>query len=323
MDKKEQKIGVLLANLGTPDAPTVKAVKSFLNDFLYDPRVVDMIRWLWYPLLHGIILPVRAPRIAKLYQNIWMEEGSPLMVHSCRQQLALEEATNLPIAIGMTYGQPSLTSALDELKSRGCNKILIFPLYPQYSGMTTAAVFDKIAQIVKLHPVLPEFRFINHYHDEALYAKALMISVREHWDRNGKPDMLVCSYHGIPENFVDNGDPYRTHCLSTTDKLVACLGDIIPLKTTFQSRFGRKKWLQPYTNKTLEQLPNDGIKKIDVISPSFSVDCLETLEEISEQYRELFLGAGGEEFNYIPCLNDGLAHIEMMKQLVIRHVHNW
>ncbi|MBV7299591.1 ferrochelatase [Enterovibrio paralichthyis] len=323
MENKNNKTGVLLANLGTPKAPTAQAVKAFLSEFLHDQRVVDMSRWLWCPLLHGVILPVRSPKVAKLYQTIWMEEGSPLMVYSLRQKAALEQATGLPVELGMTYGEPSIKSGLEALKARGCEKILVLPLYPQYSGTTTAAVFDKLAKSVKQDPSLPELRFINSYYDENAYIEALAQSVEAHWAQNGKPDMLLCSYHGIPKRYADNGDPYPTHCVATTEKLAARLGGEVPLKTTFQSRFGREEWLQPYTDKTLEKLPGEGVKRLDVISPAFSVDCLETLEEISEQCLETFLDAGGEAFNYIPCLNDSPSHIAMMKGLVERNIQGW
>ncbi|EOD79094.1 Ferrochelatase, protoheme ferro-lyase [Grimontia indica] len=323
MENKNNKVGVLLANLGTPEAPTSQAVKAFLSEFLHDQRVVDMTRWLWCPLLHGIILPVRSPKVAKLYQTVWMEEGSPLMVYSKRQKAALERETGLPVELGMTYGNPSILTGIEALKARGCNKILVLPLYPQYSRTTTAAVFDKIAKSLKQMPELPEFRFVNHYYSEDSYIEALAQSVEAHWAEHGRPDMLLCSYHGIPKRYADNGDPYQTHCLGTTEKLVARLSSDVPLKTTFQSRFGREEWLQPYTDKTLERLPSEGVKRLDVITPAFSADCLETLEEISEQCHESFIEAGGETFRYIPCLNDSPAHIDMMKLLVERNTKGW
>ncbi|MGF1705944.1 ferrochelatase [Enterovibrio baiacu] len=321
--ENKQKTGVLLANLGTPDAPTAKAVSAFLSEFLHDKRVVDMTRWLWCPLLHGIILPVRSPKVAKLYQSVWMEEGSPLMVYSQRQKVALEATIDMPVELGMTYGQPSILSAVESLQAQGCERILVLPLYPQYSRTTTAAVFDKLAKSLKGKPAIPEFRFINQYYDDATYIEALAQSVESHWDANGKPDMLVCSYHGIPKRYADNGDPYREHCHDTTERLIARLNTDVKIKTTFQSRFGREEWLQPYTDKTLEQLPKDGVKRVDIISPAFSVDCLETLEEIAEQCHDSFMEAGGEAFRFIPCLNDSPAHIDMMRQLVERHTQGW
>ncbi|MEZ9525792.1 ferrochelatase [Enterovibrio norvegicus] len=321
--ENKNKTGVLLANLGTPEAPTAKAVSAFLSEFLHDQRVVDMTRWLWCPLLHGIILPVRSPKVAKLYQSVWMDEGSPLMVYSQRQKAALETVIDMPVELGMTYGQPSILSAVESLQAQGCERILVLPLYPQYSRTTTAAVFDKLAKSMKGKPVIPEFRFINQYYDDKAYIDALAQSVESHWDANGKPDMLVCSYHGIPKRYADNGDPYREHCHDTTERLIARLNTDVTIKTTFQSRFGREEWLQPYTDKTLEQLPKDGVKRVDIISPAFSVDCLETLEEIAEQCHDSFMEAGGEAFRFIPCLNDAPAHIDMMRQLVERHTQGW
>ncbi|MEZ8079823.1 ferrochelatase [Enterovibrio norvegicus] len=321
--ENKNKTGVLLANLGTPEAPTAKAVSAFLSEFLHDQRVVDMTRWLWCPLLHGIILPVRSPKVAKLYQSVWMEEGSPLMVYSQRQKAALETVIDMPVELGMTYGQPSILSAIESLQAQGCERILVLPLYPQYSRTTTAAVFDKLAKSMKGKPVIPEFRFINQYYDDKAYIDALAQSVELHWDANGKPDMLVCSYHGIPKRYADNGDPYREHCHDTTERLIARLNTDVKIKTTFQSRFGREEWLQPYTDKTLEQLPKDGVKRVDIISPAFSVDCLETLEEIAEQCHDSFMEAGGEAFRFIPCLNDAPAHIDMMRQLVERYTQGW
>ncbi|MEI8608497.1 ferrochelatase [Enterovibrio sp. Hal110] len=321
--ENKNKTGVLLANLGTPEAPTAKAVSAFLSEFLHDQRVVDMTRWLWCPLLHGIILPVRSPKVAKLYQSVWMEEGSPLMVYSQRQKAALETVIDMPVELGMTYGQPGILSAVESLQAQGCERILVLPLYPQYSRTTTAAVFDKLAKSMKGKPVIPEFRFINQYYDDKAYIDALAQSVESHWDANGKPDMLVCSYHGIPKRYADNGDPYREHCHGTTERLIARLNTDVKIKTTFQSRFGREEWLQPYTDKTLEQLPKDGVKRVDIISPAFSVDCLETLEEIAEQCHDSFMEAGGEAFRFIPCLNDAPAHIDMMRQLVERHTQGW
>ncbi len=323
MDKHEGRVGVLLSNLGTPDAPTSVGVKKFLCEFLHDQRVVNLTRWIWCPLLHWIILPVRSPKVARLYQSVWMEEGSPLMVYSQRQKQALEKAVSLPVELGMTYGQPSISEAIEKLKAKGCDKILVFPLYPQYSSTTTAAVFDKLSKSLKKTPVLPEFRFINTYYDDENYIAALAQSVQAHWEKNGKPDLLLCSYHGIPKAYADKGDPYPSHCEKTTERLKAMLGDEVKVMMTYQSRFGRQEWLTPYTDKTLEKLPYEGITHIHVITPAFSVDCLETLEEIAEQCRDSFMEAGGESFSYIPCLNDSPLHINMMSQLVKKNISNW
>ena len=316
--------GVLLVNLGTPDAPTTAGVKQFLGEFLSDKRVVDMTRWLWYPILNGAILPIRSPKVAKLYQSVWMEDGSPLMVYSRRQQVALQQSLQVPVVLGMTYGSPSLKSGLNELKQQGCQRIVVLPLYPQYSATTTAAVFDRIAKDLATIPELPELRFINHYYDHPDYIAALAQSVELTWAQNGKPDYLLCSYHGIPQRYADNGDPYPDHCNGTTELLAQSLD--MPrekMSMSYQSIFGREEWLKPYTEGTIKALAKKGIKHLDVMCPAFSVDCLETLEEIAEQCKEVFIEAGGEQFNLIPCLNDSPAHILMMESLIKQHTQGW
>ncbi|ENM3721463.1 ferrochelatase [Vibrio cholerae] len=312
-----KKLGILLANLGTPQAPTPQAVKAFLSQFLHDQRVVDMSRWLWCPLLHGIILPTRSPKVAKLYQSIWMDEGSPLMVYSRRQRDKLAELSQRPVELGMTYGEPSLLDGVRKLQQQGVEQIVVLPLYPQYSATTTAAVFDGIAKALRQLPVVPELHFIRDYHDHPLYIQALAKSVRASWQLHGQGDLLLCSYHGIPKRYAQNGDIYPEHCKKTTELLAQALG--LPqdkVMMTYQSQFGKEEWLQPYTDKTMEALPRQGIKKLDVICPAFSVDCLETLEEIAEQNQEIFLHSGGEAFHYVPCLNDSQSHIELMAALV-------
>ncbi|MFA0081283.1 ferrochelatase [Vibrio breoganii] len=315
--ENQSKTGVLLVNLGTPDEATPKAIKRFLSQFLHDNRVVDMTRWLWCPLLHGVILPIRAPKVAKLYQGVWMSEGSPLMVFSRRQASKLKQSLNVPVELGMTYGNPSLLSGMQSLLEQGVEKVIVLPLYPQYSATTTAAVVDGLGKAFKQMTVVPSFEVIGDYHDHPLYIKALADSVRESWRERGESDYLLCSYHGIPKRFADNGDVYPQHCEKTTELLAQELGlGSDRMGMTYQSRFGREEWLQPYTDKTLEKLPNQGIKKLDIIAPAFSVDCLETLEELSEECCDIYKEAGGESFNYIPCLNDSDKHIELMASLV-------
>lgn len=315
MDNKKQ--GVLLVNLGTPDEPTAPAIKRFLSEFLHDHRVVSLSRWLWCPILHGVILPIRAPKVAKLYESVWMDEGSPLMVYSKRQVEKLRVQTNLPVELGMTYGSPSLKNGIEALMAQGVGDIIVLPLYPQYSGTTTAAVSDGLTKAFKQMPVIPSYRLIRDYYQHPLYIKALAQQVRQQWKKSGRGDYLLCSYHGIPKRLADQGDIYPQHCEETTRLLAQELElseDKIGM--TYQSRFGREEWLTPYTDKTLEMLPAKGIKKLDIMAPAFSVDCLETLEEISEQCKEIFVEAGGSEFNYIECLNDADDHIEMMADLV-------
>lgn len=313
----KKKLGVLLANLGTPDEPTPKAVKLFLSQFLHDQRVVDLTRWIWCPLLHGIILPLRSPRVAKLYQSVWMEEGSPLLVYSKRQQKKLQQHLGVPVELGMTYGTPSLLSGVQALRDQGVEKIIVLPLYPQYSATTTAAVWDGLAKAMKTLRVIPEIDFITDYHDHPLYIRALADKVRTSWSERGQGDVLICSYHGIPKRYADNGDIYPQHCQQTTHLLAQELGlSDQQVMMTYQSQFGKEEWLQPYTDKTMQALPSQGVKKIDILCPAFAVDCLETLEEISEENKHLFLEAGGEAFNYIACLNDSDRHIEMMVDLI-------
>lgn len=314
---RQDKPGVLLVNLGTPDAPTTPAVKRYLKQFLGDPRVVDTPRWLWWPILNGIILPFRSPRVSKLYASVWMEEGSPLMVYSKRQRDALEQRLDMPVALGMSYGSPSLKSAVDSLMEQGVTRLIVLPLYPQFSCSTVAAVWDGLHSVFKTYRSLPDIQFIRDYAEHPAYIAALKASVERSFAQHGQPDRLVMSYHGIPQRFADEGDDYPQRCADTTAALTQALGlraDRVMM--TFQSRFGREPWLTPYTDETMQGLAAKGVKHVQVMSPGFSADCLETLEEISEQNCEFFMHGGGEKFEYIPALNDDDAHIEMMVQLV-------
>ena len=314
---RQTKTGILLANLGTPDAPTPEAVKRYLRQFLSDPRVVDTSPALWWPLLRGVILPLRAPRVAKLYQSIWMEDGSPLMVYSKAQQRALaERLPNPPVALGMSYGSPSLESAVDELLASGVEHMVVLPLYPQYSCSTVAAVWDELARILARKRGIPGVSFIRDYADDSSYIDALAKSARDSFAQHGEPDLLLLSYHGIPQRYADEGDDYPQRCRDTTRELVSALG-LPPEKVmmTFQSRFGREPWLTPYTDETLKMLAEKGTQHIQVMCPGFSADCLETLEEIAVQNREIFLEAGGKQYEYIPALNAAPEHIEMMVKL--------
>lgn len=312
-----KKPGILLVNLGTPDAPTSEAIKRYLKQFLSDKRVVDTPRLLWWPLLRGVILPIRAPRVAKLYESVWMEEGSPLLVYSRRQQQALAaRLPDVPVVLGMSYGTPSLQSAVDELLAQGVDQLIVLPLYPQYSCSTVAAVWDELARILATKRAIPGVSFIRDYATDRNYIQALAASARASFERHGEPDLLLLSYHGIPQRYANEGDDYPQRCRDTTRELVSALG-ISPDKVmmTFQSRFGREPWLTPYTDETLKMLAEKGVKHIQVMCPGFSADCLETLEEIAVQNRELFLEAGGQKYEYIPALNDDAAHIEMMVNL--------
>ncbi|WP_409306450.1 ferrochelatase [Pectobacterium sp. B1J-3] len=315
---RREKFGVLMVNLGTPDAPTPQAVKRYLAEFLSDRRVVDTSRLLWWPLLRVVILPFRSPRVAKLYQSVWTKEGSPLLAISRRQQQALAaRLADIPVELGMSYGSPSLHSALDTLLSQGVKQLVVIPMYPQYSCSTTAAVWDGLAAQLRGYRQLPAIRFVRDYAEHPAYIAALKYRVEHAFAEHGEPDRLVLSYHGIPQRYAEEGDDYPERCRATTEALIAALG--IPnekVMMTFQSRFGREPWLTPYTDATLQALPTQGVKHLQVMCPGFAADCLETLEEIQEQNREIFLHAGGTSFHYIPALNDDPLHIDMLEQLV-------
>jgi ferrochelatase len=320
---------VLLCNLGTPDEPTASAVRRYLAEFLGDHRVVEIPRLIWMAILHGIILRVRPSKSAAKYASIWTAEGSPLKIWTTKQALALQEAFNshneaVTVRHAMRYGNPSITSQLDELKAEGFTRVLVLPAYPQYSGTTTASVFDAVYHWGLRSRVLPEFRFINHYHDHPAYIQALAERVRAHWASHGQAERLVMSFHGVPERTLHLGDPYHCECYKTARLLGEALGlTKAQYMVTFQSRFGKAKWLEPYTEPTLIALAQKGVKRIDLICPGFTSDCLETLEEISQEAQEAYLHAGGEVFHYIPCLNDSQAWVTGMYELSKSHMGGW
>lgn len=328
--KSRPPFGVLLANLGTPEAPTAKAVREYLAEFLWDRRVVDVPRPIWWMILHGVILRFRPRMVAKGYASIWTDEGSPLMAISKKQQQALKKqlaeayGEEIPVALAMTYGQPTMEQAGRELRQAGVENMLVLPLYPQFSSSTTAAVYDRLASGLKGCPHLPQTRWVNEYHQHPGYIQALANSVKEYWAEHGQGDKLLMSFHGIPQRYEDRGDPYPSQCRATA-KAVA---DALQLKDdqwfcAFQSRFGREEWVKPYTDFTLKEWGEAGIGRVDVISPAFSADCLETLEELEEENRDNFIEAGGKEYHYIPCLNDRDDHIQMMVDLVKQHTQGW
>lgn len=320
---QQPKIGVLLANLGTPDSPTPNAISRYLWQFLTDPRVVDLPRCKWYPLLKAIILPLRSKRIAKNYQAIWTPQGSPLLAISQQQKQALQaylEARNInaQVEIAMTYGNPSIQSAVKNLLKNQVDRIIVLPLYPQYSSTTTGALFDAFANALKEERGFVPFDFIHSYHLDENYINALAESIKV---RLKSDEFLLFSYHGIPLRYEQMGDYYRQHCAQTTQAVVEKLGlTVQQWGMTFQSRFGREEWLQPYTDEFLASAAARDIKKIAVICPGFSVDCLETIEEIDQENRAYFLQNGGEAYHYIPAMNAEPAHIEMMGELVLRHM---
>ena len=315
--------GVLLCNLGTPDKPSSSKLRSYLKQFLSDPRVVEVPRIIWWLVLNLIILTIRPRRSAKLYQTVWTEDGSPLLVNSLSQteklKIALEKKYNyeIPVELGMRYGNPSIHSAIEKLTSQNVRNITVLPLYPQYSGATTGTTFDAIADVFKKTRWVPELHFVGGYHQSSKFIRALVKTIENQLKKSGNPDMIIMSYHGTPERYLKNGDPYHCFCHQTTRLVSEALHfESDKIITTFQSRFGREPWLQPYTDETIESLPPKNIKKIFIICPGFSSDCLETLEEINGEAREIFLEAGGEEFEYISCLNDDNDHIEVLVDIV-------
>jgi len=313
------KTGVLLVNLGTPDAPTPSAIRRYLREFLSDPRVVEIPRMQWLPVLYGFILPFRPKKLVHAYSSVWSERGSPLLDVSRQQAMKLQAVlgADVPVALGMTYGSPSIGSAMAELRQNGAQRIVVLPLYPQYSGTTTASVVDAIFRVLASERHVPELRTINDYHAHPAYIEALASSVRAYRQAHGASEHLLMSFHSIPQRYVDQGDPYDAQCKKTA----ALLAEALQLQPgqwsiSFQSRLGREPWLQPYTDVILPQYAAKGIKTLDVICPGFSADCLETLEEVAIRYRADFLAAGGKDFRYIPALNADAEHIRMMQTLV-------
>ncbi len=323
-------VGILLSNLGTPDAPTTSAVRRYLKEFLWDKRVVDLPRLLWWPILNGIILNIRPSRSAKLYQKVWTESGSSLLDVSLRQKAALQAVldANHPgafrVELAMRYGNPSIAYGMQNLAKSGCNRVLILPLYPQYSLTTTESTFDAVDKVMKAGHDIPELRFVRNYHDHPAYIEALAASIREDIKTNGRLGKLLFSFHGIPKRYYENGDPYPDECRRTAELLAEALKlEDDAWMLTFQSRFGREEWMQPYTDKTLRSLPQKGVKNVAVACPGFAADCLETLEEISIQNRKFFMDSGGGSFRYIPALNDREDHIRALANIVCDHCAGW
>lgn len=322
--------GILITNLGTPDEPTTAGLRRYLAEFLWDPRIVDMPRPLWWLILHGFILRFRPSRSAASYRTVWTDEGSPLLSISKKQLEALRQLlsqqVNGPVVVelGMRYGNPSISSALERLRDANAQRVLVFPLYPQNSCSTTASTFDAVAATVEKWRWLPEFRFINQYHDDANYIEVLAASIREAWSDREQSERLLFSFHGTPKRFHTDGDPYFVQCHQTAQLVAERLGlDKDRWQLTFQSIFGREEWLKPYTIETLRELGAGGVTSVDIVCPGFSADCLETIEEISVENRDAFIEAGGKSFNYIPALNDRADHISALASLVQKNITDW
>ncbi len=322
------KIGVLIVNLGTPEAPTKPALKAYLREFLSDPRVVEIPRLVWLLILHGIILRVRPAKSAEAYRSVWGEQGSPLMVHTAEQAKALQAAfsgdSELVVDFAMRYGQPSVSGRISDMMGLGVRKLLVLPLYPQYSGSTSPSTFDAIANDFSKRRWLPELRFISHYHDRPGYIAAVSNKIKKHWEEKGQAEKLIFSFHGVPKSYLENGDPYHCECQKSA-RLIAGTLDLAEddYLVVFQSRFGYAEWLTPYCDETLKALPGSGVKSVQVVCPGFAADCLETIEEIDVENRDYFMSAGGERYEYIPALNSDPEHIDMLEELIRDNLQGW
>lgn len=324
------KVGILITNLGTPDAPETGAVRRYLKEFLSDPRVVEVPRLLWWFILNLVILRIRPARSAKAYKTVWTDAGSPLLLHTSALAEALQSkltesfGDEVVVDFAMRYGNPSISDVTDKLLAQGVDKLLVLPLFPQYSGATGGSTFDALSADFASRRRVPDLRFISDYHDHADYIGALALSIRDYQAEHGKPEKLVFSYHGIPKRYCDEGDPYFEQCHTTTRLVAELLNlDEDSYLTVFQSRFGREEWLRPYADETLKSMAAEGIKSVQVICPGFSADCLETLEEIGVENRDYFLEAGGSEFAFIPCLNSDTGHVAALAQLLEEELAGW
>ena len=322
--------GVLMVNLGTPTAPTAKALRRYLKEFLSDPRVVEIARPVWWVILNGIILRTRPRKSAARYASVWTSDGSPLQAHTEKQAVMLRgylgDRIKSPhtVAWAMRYGSPSVDSVMTDLHEAGCDRILVLPLYPQYAASTTASVYDAVFKSVAKMRNVPELRLIKHFHDHPAYISALATQLNQYWNVNGRPDKLVLSFHGVPRFSLNKGDPYHCECHKTARLLTQELGvDPDMVITSFQSRFGRAEWLKPYTLDTVKRLGKAKTRRIDVFCPGFVSDCLETLEEIGMENKATFLKAGGKEFHHIPCLNELHEWIQAMARIVADNLHGW
>ncbi|AUL48142.1 ferrochelatase [Bordetella trematum] len=321
--------GVLLVNLGTPDAPTPRDIRKYLGEFLSDPRVIEIPGYLWKPILHGLVLRLRPKKLAPRYAGIWMEGGSPLLVYSRQQaegvaRLLAERGLDVPVALAMRYGNPSVAEAITQLRAQGCDHILTVPLYPQYAASTTATAVDAVTRHAARLRDQPALRFVKRFHADPGYLDAQAARIQAYWAEHGRAQMLVMSFHGLPRYSIELGDPYYRDCLETARGLRERLG-LAPeeLEVTFQSRFGSARWMEPYTEPTLKELAGRGVRQVDVVCPGFVADCLETLEEIDQECRQAFIEAGGERFRYIPALNDSEQWVAGLTDLVQEQLQGW
>lgn len=327
--REAARAAVLMVNLGTPEAPTARALRPYLKQFLSDRRVIEVPRAIWWFILNGIILPFRSPRSARAYARVWTEHGSPLLVdsRSLAHKLEAELQQDLPrvkVMLAMTYGKPDIDSAIDRLRRENIQRLLVLPMYPQYSATTTASVFDQVTNSLQRLRWLPELRFINSFHHDEHWISAVADSIRRFRRKRGEPDKLLFSFHGIPKKNLLAGDPYYCQCQASARSIAERLGLAdTDWMVSFQSRLGRAEWLKPYTDQTLEALAKQGVKKLQVVCPGFSVDCLETLDEIAVEGRDEFIAAGGESLEYIPCLNDSPEHVKLLSTLCRRHGQGW
>ena len=326
-----EKTAVLLINLGTPEAPTAKAVRPYLKEFLSDPRVVEIPRLAWWLILNGIILNTRPKKSARKYASIWMNDSSPLKIFTERKTRLLQQHlqattgdTALVVDYAMRYGNPSVASVLSKLKAQNCQRILLLPLYPQYAASSSATALDAVFKELLRMRNMPAIRTVKHFHDDAGYIKASAQNIRDFWAAHGRPDKLVMSFHGVPQYTLEKGDPYHCECLKSGRLIAEELGlNQEQYVISFQSRFGKTEWIKPYTTATLQELGNSGTKRVDVVCPGFVADCLETLEEIAQEGKEDFLHAGGSEFHYIPCLNERPDWIQALADLSLKNLHGW
>ncbi len=323
------RVGLLLVNNGSPERPDIPSVRRYLRNFLGDPRLIELPRWLWLPILNGLILLTRPPRTARKYRSIWTDQGSPMnawsdeLITTLREKLADQYGERLHATLGMSYGKPSVATGLDELRNAGCTRLLIVPLYPQYAAVTTGSVFDSVSRALQRWRWVPELRFVNGYESQPEYIKALADSLRAHWATHGRADKLMLSFHSMPKKYADGGDPYPCFCEKTTRLLASELGlNDDDYSLTYQSRFGRGEWLQPYTEDVLTDWRDQGVTSVDLICPGFAVDNLETLEEIEEDYAGQFATAGGK-LRLVPCLNAGPGQVATLSALVAKHLVGW